>query len=191
MRRMVTNERQRRYALETRKNQAAAKQAKNEQDKSSATPTADIPLLSGPPKAPSTLQIDPKLNQYHCGIESPASQSQQLDAPTPPRIGMKAVFAKKAVEYDGLKYHVSIMQEGHRIMPRFTLTPITCPTFASLIQHINGVLDNDERTVSTIKVMSPVGLVDAIDDCSWARIVEIIEQNEWMDDEVRCVVYVE
>ena len=177
--------------METRKNQAAAKQAKGEQDKGSATPTADIPHANGSLDAPSALQIDPKLNQYHYDIGSPASQSQQLDASTPPRIGMKSVLAKKASECEGPKYHVSVMQGRYRIMPRFTLTPVTCPTYASLIQHINSVLDGDGRTIGAVKVMTPVGLIEMIGEDSWTRIIEVIRHNEWMDDEVRCVVDVE
>jgi hypothetical protein len=194
MRRMVTNERQRLYALETRKNQAAAKQAKNKLDKGHATPSADIPQVNDPLEAlsnPLGSQIDPKLNQYHYSIEPPASHSQELDAPTLARIGMRSVFAKKAAEYEGPKYHVSIMQDGHRVMPRFTLTPINCPNFASLIQHINSVLDDDGLKVGTTKVMGPDGLADVVDENSWKGVIELISRHEWMDEEVRCIVYVE
>lgn len=197
LRRMVTNERQRRYALETRRNLAAAKQGQNEKNQGSATPTptADTTQPDSQAEAfstPPALEIDPKLNQYHYSIESPGSQGQQPDVViTTPRTGVKFVFAKKAAEAEGLRYHLSIMQEGRRVMSRCTLTPNTCPTFSSLTQHINSVLDGDGRKITTIKVMSPSGLVKVEDESSWVEVVEIIKQTEWMDEEVRCVADVE
>lgn len=191
MRRMVTNERQRLYALEARKNTAAAKQGQHQLDPTPATSTT-----GGSPQAltqleasstPSAIDIDPKLNQYHYSIESPAPHSEQLDAATPPKTGM---ISKKATEYEGVRYHVSVMQHGRRVVPRFTLTPNTCPTFSSLILHINNVIDHDGLKVGSTKVMGPDGLVDVGDERMWEETVEIIKQNEWMDEEVRCVVQV-
>lgn len=196
------------YALETRKTLAAAKQAKGQQDPASATSTTGgSPLPDAQPNAQleasstsstTAMDIDPKLNQYHYSIESlPQSLTQslppqihQLDVTTPPRTGTMSLFAKKAVECEGLKYLVSVMQDGRRVMPRFTLTPNTCPTFSSLILHIDSVLDDDTLKVGATKVMGPGGLVDVSDEGSWVECVEVIKQNEWMDEEVRCVVQV-
>lgn len=76
-------------------------------------------------------------------------------------------------------------------MPRFTLTPNTCPTFSSLIQHINSVLNDGGWKVCITKVMGPGGLVEVSDESSWVGAVEIVKQTEWLDEEVRCVVDVE
>jgi hypothetical protein len=193
MRRMVTNERQRMYALETRKNLAAAKQGQNEKSRGSATPTVDSPRTGSQPEAPSTpsaLDIDPKLNSYHYSIGSPATQGQHLGVGTPPATGTSLAFAKNAADDEGLKYHVSIMQDDRRLVPRFTLTPNICPTFLSLVQHVNSAMDDGSRNVGAIKVMCPGGLVEATDEKSWAEAVEIIRHTEWMDEEVRCIVHV-
>ena len=76
-------------------------------------------------------------------------------------------------------------------MPRFTLTPNTCPTFSGLIQHINSVLDDDGLKVGVTKVMGPGGLLEVNDESSWAEAVEIVKQTEWLDEEVRCIVDVD
>jgi hypothetical protein len=195
---MVTNERQRMYAVETRRNIAAARKEQKQKSQGSETPTppADATqpdVQQEAPSTPSAWEIDPKLNQYHYSIGSSALQSQQPDVATPARIGMRSVFARKVAEVrvEGLKYHVSIMQEGRRLMPRFTLTPNTCPTFSSLIQHINSVLDDDGLKVGVTKVMGPGGLLEVNDESSWAEAVEIVKQTEWLDEEVRCIVDVD
>ena len=181
------------YALETRKNLAAAKQGQNQKYAGSATPTVDSPRPGSQPEALSTtpgLDIDPKLNQYHYSIGSPVAQGQHLDVGTPPATSVNPAFTSNTIHDEGLKYHVSIMQEGRRLVPRFTLTPNICPTFLSLVQHINSAMDDESQNVSTIKVMCPGGLVEANDESSWTEAVEAIKQAEWMDEEVRCVVHV-
>jgi hypothetical protein len=189
MRRMVTNERQRLYALETRKNAAAAKQARSQTSGGSATPIADTPQAGSEADAVSTppaLEIDPKLNQYHYSSESPAPQTEQPDVGASP-----TVLENNAAEEEDLMYHVSIMQGSRRVVPRFTLTPNTCPTFSSLAEHINATLNDDDRQIAAIQVMGPGGLVSANDESSWAEAIETVKQTAWMDKEARCVVQVE
>lgn len=201
MRRMVTNERQRLYALESRKTLAAAKQAQSQrQTASAASITGASPQPGSQQRVSSTpsataLDIDPKLNQYHYSIEpqsqSPAPPGQRADGTAAPRMDIMSLCARKAAELAGPKYLVSVMRDGRRIMPRFTLDPHTCPTFSSVSLHIKSFLDDDGLTVVATKVMSPGGLVAVNDESSWAVTVELIKQSEWMDEEVRCVVEVE
>jgi hypothetical protein len=191
---MVTNERQRKYAMESRKNLAATKAGRKQHDQGCATPMGGAPQpdsQSSTLSAPAIVDIDPKLNQYHYSIESPPPQEQQQDVVTASRTVVKSVLAKKAAEGEGLKYLVSIMYEGHRVTPRFTLTPSTCPGFSSLAQHIHSILDDDGRNVTGIKILSPGGLVDVNDEGTWTEAIELVKQNEWMDGECRCVVQVE
>jgi hypothetical protein len=191
---MVTNERQRRYAIESRKNLAAAKAGRKQHDQGSATPIGGTPQpdsQSSTLSVPAIVDIDPKLNQYHYSIESPLPQEQQQDVVTSSRTVVKSVLAKKADEAEGIKYLVSIIHEGHRVTPRFTLTPSSCPGFSSLVQHIHSILDDDGRNVTGIKILGPGGLVDVNDDGMWTEAIELVKQSEWMDGECRCVVQVE
>lgn len=188
MRRMVTNERQRLYALETRKNAAAAKQARSQTSRSSATPIAATPRLDSETEAVSTppaLEIDPKLNQYHYSNESPAAQTERLNVRASP-----IVLQSNTAEDEDPKFHVSIMQGSQRIIPRFTLTPSACPTFSSLTQHITVTLNDNNQKITAIQVMGPSGLVNANDESSWAEAIETVKKTAWMDKEVRCVVQV-
>jgi hypothetical protein len=137
------------------------------------------------------MNIDPRLNQYHYNIASPLSQEQLQDVATPPVTGMKSIFTKKAVEAEGVKYHVSIMHEGRRIVPKFTLTPNTCSGFSSLVQHIHSITDDDGRTISSIQALVPSGLMDVTDEGTWSEAIETVKQHEWMDGEVKCIVQVE
>lgn len=180
--------------MEIRKNSAATKAAQEQGHQGSTTPVGGTPQPEAQSDAlsiTSVVDIDPKLNQYHYNIQSPVAQEQPQDIAGPPKPAVKSVFAKKAAEFEETKYHVSIMQESRRVMPRFTLNPNTCPSFSSLVQHLDSVLDDDGRKVSGIKVLGPGGLVDVKDEGSWVGIIDTVKQNEWMDGELRCVVQVE
>jgi len=72
MRRMVTNERQRKYAIESRKNAAKAG-GRRQHEQGSATPQGSTPQPDGQSQllpTSSVQDIDPKLNQYHYNLDS-------------------------------------------------------------------------------------------------------------------------
>ena len=148
MRRMVTNERQRIYALEARKKSSLGKKIRHGDDAREVSPTPteeETPhpsgrRMSGPSPSPNP-PIDPKLNQYHYNVNE-SSMSQNQSSIINPEKGEPA-----GADGGNLQYHVNIMQNGRRIMPKVSLTPISCPDYSSLEQHINVTIDDKESEI--------------------------------------------
>lgn len=196
---MVTNERQRQYAIETRKCTAngTPRNDNKRKPRGSVTSNDDTPQRSGEERlsAPSPYPvIDPKLNQYHYKVdESFPSGDGQKEPAAQTNNGVSADLQPEAGEDvdESIKYLVNIMQDGRRIKPRISLTPSSCPGFSSLIQHVHSIIDNGSQKTSSIKVLGPNGLVDVGDEDGWKAAIADIKQDEWMDGEVRCLVDVE
>ncbi|KAI9740671.1 MAG: hypothetical protein M1818_004635 [Claussenomyces sp. TS43310] len=207
LRRIVTNERQRLYAIETRSN-ARATDAKlksgtmtRRERQESRTPLEDtmLPRHHSEEQAP---DIDPKLDQYHYSLEpsfATASKAQaQLqfqdtssdltshavdgDVPAQPSLDL-AAFG------DSPKYILNILRHGRRIRAPVTLDPLSCPGFPSLVQHIHNLLcDEGAAGPYRIQVLGPGFLREVEDEEAWLDIVALITECEWMDETVRIVV---
>ncbi|KAH7360504.1 hypothetical protein BKA65DRAFT_493288 [Rhexocercosporidium sp. MPI-PUGE-AT-0058] len=198
MRRMVTNERQRLYALETR-NEKRSRVPVGREARLSQTPTA-----GGTPQ-PESRQVesviptrypvvDPKLNDYHYNLDlsyqanengqiNEDAHSKEADPNIPKEVGETGM---------AINYLVNLMHHGRRVHPQVTLTPSSCPGFASLIQHIHNMMDglNECQQPSSIKVLGPTGLVMVNDEDSWNGAIASVQQTEWLDGEAKCVVQV-
>jgi hypothetical protein len=199
LRRMVTNERQRRYAIETRKItvNGRSKNDNRRKSKGSTTSNDDTPHRNGKERLMSHSPyptIDPKLNQYHYNVDElfPSGGGQERPT-TRTNSGVSADLQSSAGADIGqsIKYLVNIMQGGRRIKPRLSLTPSSCPGFSSLIQHVHSIIDNGSQKTSGIKVLGPNGLVDVGGEDGWKAAIADIKQKEWMDGEVKCIVDVE
>lgn len=199
----MTNERQRLYALESRKSRMEAKaneESRVQPDLDSEHPSDDTSRSKKPPRPSKSresqslqnstspfLDVDPKLRQYHYDVQERSPSEGQYSAKPTGTNGFSSAFPIKAPDASNVKYLINIMKDGHRIKPRFALTPITCPGFPSLVQHIQSVMD-DGRGTSSIQVLGPNGLIDVNDQPTWIAAIDSIKQTEWMDAEVRCVV---
>jgi len=196
LRRMVTNERQRRYAIESRKKkvEAASEKAANGQPGNTSERTkTTAPQPNGCaesqlPSASPFPEMDPKLNEYNYDVESPSPSRDGRSISRPETaMSITSSFPVQSPSTDGVKYLINITEDGHRIKPRFTLTPVTCPGFSSLIQHIHSVME-DGRDTHSVKVLGPTGLNDVSGEQGWKEAIEAIKQTEWMDLEVKCVI---
>jgi hypothetical protein len=197
---MVTNERQRLYALESRKTRNEAKangKVKDQPEEDFEHPSVVIPQPNGRHKSrPSTAspspfpEVDPKLQQYHYEVEERLPSEGRYSTKSPIMNCFGSVFSRKSPDTSEVRYFVNILKDGERLKPRFTLTPTTCPRFSSLVQHIQSVMD-DGRGTKSIQVLGPNGLVDVTDQYAWMEALESIKKTEWMDGEVKCVVVME
>src|SRR5579871_2995616 len=140
LRRMVTNERQRQYAVVTRKGtgpgtgKAAKKHACCETE---ATPTTE----ESPSRYP---DIDPKLEQYHYNLEPAFNSTPTDNSPAPPPDGTllqndvsfsrKPFTASPPPPDPPIQYHINILHNNIRLQPKLTLSPSICPGFSSLVQ---------------------------------------------------------
>jgi hypothetical protein len=195
---MVTNERQRQYALETREEKRRTGEktvGKRQRDQTSSTPTEGTPQRKRGRRgiSPSPYNdVDPKLDEYHYNIED-TYPSEGGDGASKHQVGHAAgnPFSIGETDESGIKYHINILQDGRRIKPRFTLTPTSCPGFSSLVQYIHTLLDDVGQKPSSVKVLSPDGLVEVEGEESWEKAIASIKDNDWMDGDVKCVVEVE
>jgi len=203
LRRMVTNERQRLYASQSRKGRSQGKLRKANTDQSDGE--SEIPKDG--PTQPSNRrrrsrhqgegslspmpEIDPKLDQYHYVLEDmQRSEDGRNSIGSRSSSGFPSAFPIKTPDIDEVKYLVSIVDEGRRLKPRFTLSPETCPGFSSLVQHAQNIMD-DGRGTRSIQIHGPSGLIDVTDQASWIDAIELIKATEWMDGEVKCIVQME
>ncbi|CAD6499373.1 BgTH12-03489 [Blumeria graminis f. sp. triticale] len=213
LRRMVTNERQRQYANETRmeKRLRDVKKRKRPFDcvsQSNQEPsiTDDQSLLKGSQKIrnPNSLsihvdsklipQLTPKLittneqatNQTNTLINSNTSRAET-------RIqGGDAMKEQSFVSIKIMpKFYVNILRDDQCVKRRFILTSSQCPHFSSLVHHVTQGLIHFREKVGCIKVHGPDGLISVYDEESWVKAIALVTKYEWMNKEVRCLISLE
>ena len=193
---MVTNERQRQYAAETRHDKRQRlKQRLGEHSTASPTPTERTPKPNHRYDiSPTPLGgVEPKLGEYHYDGKSAAFPSENGDDGIQLKDGTTSGTlcpADEEREKVDIRYFINILQDGRRIRPEVTLTPSSCPGFSSLVQHIHNILNHRER-LSSIKVLGPNGLKGVSDEETWRHAIASVTGNDWMDGEVKCVVHIE
>ena len=202
LRRMVTNERQRVYALETRKGNIQPGSIPKTGNKQQPNYNPVIPARNIQPNAAQQLdlsprqypELDPKLNHYHYDIDasfaSEDGQSTANSRKTTDIIQDLQLMPGTLGETE-MQYHVNIVYQGRRIKPRFTLTRDSCPGFPSLVQHLQSLLGDEGQRPGSIKVLGADGLIDVADEESWMETIAQVKEHDWMDGEVRIVVHVE
>jgi len=210
LRRMVTNERQRQYAIEARASKntpSEGVEVVNRQTKDQAEkPSRDPPrTLSGiqKPREPSSqyAEIDPKLDNYHYSLDPTFHTPDGNPAlATPKPQHANGEFTNQEILEDTIEaqanstllhYHVNVLSNGTRLRPKLTLTPGSCPGFPSLVQHIHNVMsDDDQHHLSNIQVLGVNGLVNIDGDEAWIAAVKSVQENDWMDGDVKVVVEV-
>lgn len=198
MRRMVTNERQRLYALETRQEKRsrpdATRQGQRHTSQTTASAISPHPESRQIHSVTTTEQsaVDPKLNDYHYKIYDPHQSNgdgQANGIMKEPGSSVRKYDAERAAD---VRYLVNLMHHGRRLHPQVTLKPSACPGFASLVQHIHNMMDglSQEQQPSSIKVLGPTGLVNVNGEDSWRGAIASVLQTEWMDGEVKFVIQV-
>jgi len=204
LRRMVTNERQRQYAIESRKSTNQTSETgtkrnssnKRQHDQISSTPSRDSSLPLNQSQTRPLLQypeIDPKLDQYHYNIDPAFAE----DGQGPPKrqkaddttLNGDQTFTG-ATDITVLQYQINILTNGRRVRPKLTLTPSTCPGFPSLVQHIQSELGDDTMQLNEIQLLGPQGLIVVDHNDAWAEAVNGIKDTEWMDGDVKVIVEV-
>jgi len=194
LRRMVTNERQRLYALETRQEKRKAGEKTNnkrKRDQTSASPSDGTPQRKRGQRgiSPSPAGVDPKLDEYHYNVEGtyPVEGEDEISM-SQAEHAIASQFSLGQQDGTGLRYYVNILQDGKRIKSSLVLTPSSCPGFASLVQYIHTLLDDIGRTPNSVKVLCPIGLVEVNSEESWEEAVAMVKENDWMDGDIKCVV---
>lgn len=200
---MVTNERQRIYASESRKGnpQATTKRipgAKKIQSQGSSTLTEGTPRpngeqrLSAPSPSPYPSVIDPKLNQYHYNVgELSNAQQSSLSQTQTNNVVLADGGLSTGADDGNTKYLINIMRERRRIKPEITLVPTSCPDFISLVKHIDTIIEDENLKFTSIKVLGPGVWIDVGNEDTWESAIAVVGENEFMDGVVKCIVEVE
>ncbi|SZF03891.1 unnamed protein product [Blumeria hordei] len=213
LRRMVTNERQRQYANETRMEKRLKDVKKRRQPLDCAsqsnqktTITDDQSLSKGSQKIrnPNSLSthVGPKLitqltsklittdeqapNQTNTMKISNTSQTETC---------IQGGDTKKEQSFVSIKfmpkYYVNILRDDKCVKRRFILTSSQCPHFSSLVHHVTQGLVRFREKIGCIKVHGPYGLISVYDEESWVKAIALVTKYEWMNKEVRCLISLE
>lgn len=191
---MVTNERQRLYALETRQEKRNAGEKTHNKRKRDNSDTAS----EGTPRrkrdrrgiSPTPLaDVDPALDEYHYNVEEtyPGEGEAGISNSQTGHTVLNE-FSIGEPDETGIRYLLNFLQNSRRIKPQLILAPSACPGFASLVQYIHTVSDDIGQKPSSVKVLTPNGLVEVDSEESWAESVASVKENDWMDGDVKCVV---
>jgi len=178
LRRMVTNERQRRYATDKREAERAKEKAQSMID-SNDDPTKPASISPYP-------HVDP-LDDYHLNV-APHLPAELVESPLDVQNGSELL---EEADDSAVKYHLNIVENHSRFKPKLTLNPITCPGFSSLVQHIHNLLEDTSKKMNSIRVLGPFGPVDIEDEDAWREVTTSVDEEEWMDGDVKIIVRIE
>ena len=174
LRRMVTNERQRQYAVESRKGGNTS----NGKRHSSAS------------RSPSPTQMSSER-----GVESRSTiGAPHIDDPSFPA-GGEDISAQPKRSIGGttfcdgsLRLRLSILQNQRRIRPSYQILAEECPDVQTIYTKFVRVDGNIASDKAVLSVLLPQGLTNITCDDQWVRALSTVQETEWMDGEAKVVV---
>ena len=170
LRRMVTNERQRQYAVETRRGAGAGRAKRQRAD-------------SGLP-SPEQNTIEKRVRD-----QSGIGDLRTDKVGYPPGEKDQARSFSGTTPYNShLRLRINIFEGQQRVRPCFEVSAEDCPdleaVYTNILQHYgNAIL---ERV--TVSVLLPQGLTSVGSDEDWARALSEVRATVWMDGETKVVV---
>ncbi|KAL8792953.1 MAG: hypothetical protein Q9195_004450 [Heterodermia aff. obscurata] len=161
LRRMVTNERQRQYAVETRKG-------------GSSSSTRSLENA----KTQQALSEDPG-HPVHGELIKPAGNTQQSGTSQP---GATLQY------YDEVQLRFNMIRNNQRISPPYELTAKECPDLQTVFLKALPYLSGRPHNELQIRVLMPSGLTLIQDDDDWIKALNQVGQVEWMDNEMKVLI---
>ncbi|ESZ98008.1 hypothetical protein SBOR_1621 [Sclerotinia borealis F-4128] len=178
LRRMVTNERQRLYALNLR----VQKRKEDELFQLQAASSNGSP-------ASNSSSIDPRLNLPNQNTvdkaivdNATANGAAKTQTANAPKVSVKQPAP--------LEYHINIIHNGKRIKDMFTLNPTNCVGFVSFTGHVDAAVKAPYKK-TVMKVLGPNGLVEVKSEATFAMALVSVRKTEWMDGDVKIIVETE
>ena len=161
LRRMVTNERQRQYAAETRKG-----------DFSSTTRSLEKSNTErASPENPGHLLQD--------GPVKPADNTQISDTSQP---------GATSHDYDTVQLRFNVIRNNQRISSPYDSTARECPDLQTVFLKALPYLSGRSRDDMQISALMPSGLTVIQDDDGWIKALNQVNQLEWMDNEMKVLI---
>ena len=161
LRRMVTNERQRQYAVVTRKGGSSSTPRSLENSRTERASSGN----------PEHLVQDDSVKL--------AGGTQISDASQP---GATLHY------YDTVQLRFNVIRNNQRVSPPYDLTAKECPdlqtVFLKALPYLSGRSHDDLQ----IRVLMPSGLTLIQDDDDWIKALNKINQVEWMDNEMKVLL---
>ena len=176
LRRMVTNERQRQYAVESRKGPNSGKEKRT-------VPNPGMPLTAqtnllrrnGDPVALNNSRLKQDSQHSPVVIDEEELSARSLD---------DATYCN-----DSIKLQFNILRDGHRVRQRYDALAEECPDrheiYAQLLQD-GGIITSLEDV--RVSVLLPQGLVAVDSDSDWLQALSAVRRTAWMDGEVKVLI---
>lgn len=161
LRRMVTNERQRQYAVETRKGGSSSTTRSSEKAKTERASSED----------PRHLVEDDLVKPAG---STPKSNASQLGA--------------TLQYYDQVQLRFNVIRNNQRISPPYDLTAKECPDLQTVFLKALPYLSGRSHNGLQISVLTPSGLTLIQDDDGWVQALNKVGQVEWMDNEMKVLI---
>ena len=174
LRRMVTNERQRQYAMEARKGGNGSTASRLESNSGVLSPVrGNIEYGSRDPSDIGDLRVN--------GLGSPPGDEDRLTPSARSTIGMAHCNGS-------LRLCFNIVEGQHRIRPSFEALAEECPNlqavYAKVLRHYGVATLHG----AVVRVLLPQGLTSIASDEEWVRALLSVEATEWMDGETKIVI---
>ncbi|KAL3428104.1 hypothetical protein PVAG01_01613 [Phlyctema vagabunda] len=216
LRRMVTNERQRLYAIEMRK------QSQAKANLMRITPHTQPQFIGQPgqfmPSQYSQTQLSPPPpSQSHSRELTPSQQrtqspvvdlesSQNYQPELDPNFtgydiegrsrydkqDARLTFREEAFARAEIRYHVNLLQHGKKVKSKLKLTEVSCPGFPSLVQYIqNFASDEGLPRPNSIRFLGLNGLVPITSQEDWLAAIAQVRENDWMDGDLRIIARID
>ena len=202
LRRMVTNERQRQYAVQIRKPDTANEIGSDEKPKQHSLPPSQIDQQDDrPPEGTRRVDVGPHdvsnnmsandvTNQQAMVVSTNTSGAHDdlgdaLQSDFPFVASESGSLEVNMTRYLGL--HVSVLTEGKRLLPRFDIPAANCSNLNSMLQKIVDQYHDSSLVLAKVKVLLPNGLVEVRDDSEWGAALGMAESLDWMDGELKVI----
>lgn len=208
LRRMVTNERQRQYAVVTRKGGGTDSDGINKQrkfdDEVQTPPPQPLPQDQGyqhqdefPPPRDTPLglpELQDKLLEalpHHADARPPTLPAAPSSEHPLARLPSSApAGADNPSHRTPLQLHINILKAAQRVVPRFDLPAAHCPDMQTLYSRLLEQGQPVRPDPLRISVLLPAGLTPVRSDAEWMGALVAARAVDWLDGELRVVVEV-
>ncbi|MCJ1336261.1 hypothetical protein MMC09_001537 [Bachmanniomyces sp. S44760] len=186
LRRMVTNERQRQYAVETRK---LGSQDDVGDGKRRHSGRDSLPVAQGPGTIPETKHAQETAPQFDNIIRTMVNTNSNATRSPDTIIQQYSVETMEtALAENPLLLHINIMKDGRRFMPRIDTSTDRCSTLQDLREKLYLHIDVIGHNPFEIQVLLPVGLLTVGTETNWNAAVNFARRTEWLDGTIKVVV---
>jgi hypothetical protein len=185
LRRIITNERQRRYADQSRRGQKKVKDN---------SPSVDLPSdAHSNREATKTRELTSNPTSLLPGIyENPTTSSplnnqiQESSGESTPHQNDTTLIPSPEIQFQ-----IHVMFDGSHIQPKHIVSLSADSSFMVLYMLVTDLLRNTMMELHRIRALGPGGLIELSNEEQYDSFNKEVKANEWMDGEVKVLVEVQ